>query len=108
MLTIKGECNMKKRVFAMMLAITMIASGLSGCSKEENVDLSLEEVLTALSICAVTNPTAQMAMDQLTELKDVQAHSTTMLTKDDEQTFRKLGIDVTCEPVYPSQKLYYV
>ena len=72
------------------------------------VSLSLEEVLTALSICAVTNPAAQMAMDELANLKDVQAHSTTMLTKDDEQTFRKLGIDVTCEAVYPSQNLYYV
>ncbi|MDY2734495.1 DUF1846 family C-terminal domain-containing protein, partial [Intestinibacter sp.] len=72
------------------------------------VSLSLEEVLTALSICAVTNPPAQMAMDELANLKDVQAHSTTMLTKDDEQTFRKLGVDVTCEAVYPSQNLYYV
>ena len=72
------------------------------------VSLSLEEVLTALSICAVTNPAAQMAMDQLVKLEGAQAHSTTMLSKDDEQTFRKLGIDVTCEAVYPSQNLYYV
>ena len=72
------------------------------------VSLSLEEVLTALSICAVTNPAAQMAMDELSNLEGAQAHSTTMLSKDDEQTFRKLGIDVTCEAVYPSQNLYYV
>ena len=72
------------------------------------ISLSLEEVLTALSICAVTNPTAQMAMDELANLEGAQAHSTTMLSKDDEQTFRKLGIDVTCEAVYPSQNLYYV
>ncbi|WP_334295766.1 hypothetical protein, partial [Clostridioides difficile] len=26
------------------------------------------------------------------------AHSTTILNRDDEQTFRKLGIDVTCDP----------
>ena len=72
------------------------------------VSLSLEEVLTALSICAVTNPAAQMAMDELSNLEGAQAHSTTMLSKDDEQTFRKLGVDVTCEAVYPSQNLYYV
>ena len=47
-------------------------------------------------------------MDQLVKLEGEQAHSTTMLSKDDEQTFRKLGIDVTCEAVYPSQNLYYV
>ncbi|HGM3508148.1 DUF1846 domain-containing protein [Clostridioides sp. ZZV15-6383] len=72
-----------------------------------NVSLSCQEVLTALSICAVTNPTAQFAMEKLTLLKGCQAHSTTILNRDDEQTFRKLGIDVTCDPEYPSQNLYY-
>ena len=38
--------------------------------------LSLNEILIALSISAVTNPTAQLAYDQLTHLKGVQAHST--------------------------------
>ncbi|EGT5509033.1 DUF1846 domain-containing protein [Clostridioides difficile] len=72
-----------------------------------NVSLSCQEVLTALSICAVTNPTAQFAMEKLVLLKGCQAHSTTILNRDDEQTFRKLGIDVTCDPEYPSQNLYY-
>ncbi|WP_074437984.1 DUF1846 domain-containing protein [Clostridioides difficile] len=72
-----------------------------------NVSLSCQEVLTALSICAVTNPTAQFAMEKLTLLKGCQAHSTTILNRDDEQTFRKIGIDVTCDPEYPSQNLYY-
>ncbi|HCQ5599637.1 DUF1846 domain-containing protein [Clostridioides difficile] len=72
-----------------------------------NVSLSCQEVLTALSICAVTNPTAQFAMEKLALLKGCQAHSTTILNRDDEQTFRKLGIDVTCDPEYPSQNLYY-
>lgn len=70
--------------------------------------LNANEVLIALSICAVTNPTAQLAYDKLSELKGVQAHSTVMLNKDDEQTLRKLGIDVTCDPVYPSENLYYL
>ncbi|WP_395760286.1 DUF1846 domain-containing protein [Clostridioides difficile] len=72
-----------------------------------NVSLSCQEVLTALSICAVTNPTAQFAMAKLALLKGCQAHSTTILNRDDEQTFRKLRIDVTCDPEYPSQNLYY-
>lgn len=72
-----------------------------------NVSLSCQEVLTALSICAVTSPIAQFAMEKLHMLKGSQAHSTTILSKDDEQTFRKLGIDVTCDPEYPSQNLYY-
>ena len=70
--------------------------------------LNANEVLIALTIGAVTNPTAQLAVDKLTELKDVQAHSTVMLSKDDEQILKKLGIDVTCDPVYPSDNLYYM
>jgi len=70
--------------------------------------LNANEVLIALTIGAVTNPTAQLAVEKLEELKDVQAHSTIMLNKDDEQILRKLGIDVTCDPVYPSENLYYV
>jgi uncharacterized protein (UPF0371 family) len=72
-----------------------------------NPELSCEEVLMALSICAVTNPIAQVVMDNLSMLKGAQAHSTTILSKNDEQTFRELGIDVTCDPEYPSKNLYY-
>ena len=73
----------------------------------KNVSLSLEEVLSALAICAVTNPTAEHAMEKLEELKNLQAHSTTIISKDDEQTFRKLGIDVTCDAEYATESLFY-
>ena len=69
--------------------------------------LSAEEILMALSICAATNPTAQLALDKLGELRDCQAHSTAILTAGDEQTMRKLGIDVTCDPEYATENLYY-
>ena len=70
--------------------------------------LNANEILIALAISAVTNPAAQIAYDKLAELTGVQAHSTVMLNKDDEQTLRKLGIDITCDPVYPSENLYYL
>ncbi|SHJ31433.1 Uncharacterized protein, UPF0371 family [Clostridium cavendishii DSM 21758] len=69
--------------------------------------LTCEEVLMALSICAVTNPTAQVAMEKLPMLKGGQAHSTTIISSNDEQTFRKLGIDITCDAEYASESLYY-
>lgn len=72
------------------------------------IALNANEVLIALAISAVTNPTAQLAYEQLSQLDGVQAHSTVMLNKDDEQTLRKLGIDVTCDPIYPSENLYYL
>ncbi len=73
----------------------------------KNIALNCEEVLIALSICAATNPMAQVAMDKLVMLKGCQAHSTTILSTNDEQTLRKLGIDITCDLEYPSESLYY-
>lgn len=69
--------------------------------------LNASEILIALSICAVTNPTAQLAYEKLSLLKGVQAHCTVMLNRNDEQILKKLGIDVTCDAVYPSENLYY-
>lgn len=73
----------------------------------KNVALNCEEVLIALSISAATNPTAQAALDKLPMLKGCQAHSTTILPTNDEQTFRKIGIDITCDAKYPTESLYY-
>lgn len=72
-----------------------------------NTVLDCEEVLIALSISAVTNPTAQVAMEKLSQLRGCQGHSTTILTRSDEQTYRKLGIDITSDSEYPSANLYY-
>ena len=69
--------------------------------------LNCEEILIALSICAATNPMAQTALSVLPRLKGSQAHSTTILNAGDEQTYRRLGIDVTCDPEYPTESLYY-
>ena len=73
----------------------------------QKVSLNCEEVLIALSISAATNPTAQVAMEKLAMLKNCQAHSTTILPTSDEQTLRKLGIDVTCDAEYASESLFY-
>ncbi|NLK22224.1 MAG: DUF1846 domain-containing protein [Epulopiscium sp.] len=72
-----------------------------------NPILDCEEILIALSICAATNPVAQIAMDRLGMLKGCQAHSTTIISRNDEQIFGKLGIDITCDPEYATQNLYY-
>ena len=77
-----------------------------GVLNSRNVSLNAEEVLMALSISAVTNPVAKFAMDKLGMLKNCQAHSTVILSKNDEQVFRKLGIDVTCDDKFQSTNLY--
>ena len=75
--------------------------------QSKNVALNCEEILMALSICAATNPMAQVAMKKLGDLKGTQAHCTNILGKTDEQTLRKLGIDLTCDQVFPTENLYY-
>ncbi len=73
----------------------------------ENPRLHTDEVLLALSICAATNPTAQHALEQLKKLKGCEVHSSVILSGVDMSTFKKLGINVTCEPTYQTKNLYH-
>ena len=72
-----------------------------------NPRLHTDEVLIALSICAATNPTAELAMEQLQKLRGCEAHSSVILSAVDSKVFRRLGINVTCEPQYQTPKLYH-
>ncbi len=72
-----------------------------------NPRLHTDKILIALSICAATNPTAALAMQQLPKLRGSQAHSSVILSGIDENVFHKLGVHITCEPQYQSKKLYH-
>ncbi|MBE6729785.1 MAG: DUF1846 domain-containing protein [Ruminococcaceae bacterium] len=72
-----------------------------------NPRLHTDEVLVALSICAATDENAQRAMAKVSELRGLEAHSSVILSRVDEQVFRKLGINLTCEPQYQTKKLYH-
>ncbi|NMA65228.1 MAG: DUF1846 domain-containing protein [Clostridiaceae bacterium] len=72
-----------------------------------NPRLHTDEILIALSICAATNPTAELAMQQLPKLKGCEAHSSVILSRVDENIFQKLGVHITCEPQYQTKKLYH-
>ena len=65
-----------------------------------NPRLHTDEVLIALSISAATNPTAELAMEQLSRLRGCEMHSTVILSPVDENTLRRLGVNLTCEPKY--------
>lgn len=72
-----------------------------------NPRLHTDEILIALAICATTNPTAALAIEQLPKLRGCEAHSTVILSRVDENVFHKLGVNITCEPQYQSKKLYH-
>ena len=65
-----------------------------------NPRLHTDETLIALSISAATNPSAELAMQQLPKLRGCDAHSTVILSSVDENTFKRLGMNLTCEPKY--------
>ena len=68
-----------------------------------NPRLHTDEVLIALSICAATNPTAELAMEQLYNLRGCEVHSSVILSPVDEKVSRRLGINITCEPMYENK-----
>ena len=74
--------------------------------KNHNPRLHAEEVLIALAIQATTNTLSEFALKQLPKLKGCQAHSSIILSESDLNTFKKLGIDITEEPVSFAKKLY--
>jgi len=63
-----------------------------------NPRLHTDEVLIALSICAATDPKAERAMEQLDKLRGCDVHSSVMLSAVDENTFKRLGVNLTCQP----------
>ncbi len=65
-----------------------------------NPRLHTDEVLIALSICAATDKNAEIAMEQLSKLRGCEVHSSVILASVDEKIFRRLGVNITCEPVY--------
>ena len=75
--------------------------------RNRNPRLHTDELLIALSICAATDETAKKAMEQLKNLSGSEAHSSVILSSVDRNVFRKLGINLTCEPEYQSKGLYH-
>ena len=71
-----------------------------------NPRLHTDEILIALAMSAVTNPSAKLAMHQLPKLRDTEAHSTVILSDTDTRTLKNLGIRLTTEPVYETNRLF--
>ncbi len=72
-----------------------------------NPRLHSDEMLVALCVSAVTNPCAALAQKQLEKLRGLDAHFSVILSSVDDKIFKRLGVNVSCEPVYESRKLYH-
>ena len=74
----------------------------------KQLSLDVEEMLIALSVSAASNPSAQLAMEKLKELKGCEVHATHMPTPGDEAGLRKLGVNLTSDPNFGSKNLFVV
>ena len=69
-----------------------------------NPRLHTDEVLIALSTSAATDENARKALEQLPKLRRCQVHTTVLLSDVDVKIFKKLGLDLTSEPVQEEKK----
>lgn len=72
-----------------------------------NPRLHTDEILIALSVTAAHSETAKYALDQLPKLCGCELHSSVILSSVDEHIFKKLGLHITCEPKFDSNKIYH-
>ena len=72
--------------------------------KGNNPRLHTDEVLIALAMLSLSDENCKKAIDHLPMLSGCQVHTTVMLSEVDKKIFKKLGVDVTMEPVFKSQK----
>lgn len=74
--------------------------------KSHSTLLTIDDILVALSICSAKNPKAKKAIAELPNLKNCEAHCTYILPSSEENTLKKLGINITCDPVFLSTNLF--
>ena len=88
-------------------AIEPIQAVKVGALGSVNPRLHSDEIIIALAISAKDDPQARKALDCLTLLRGCDAHSTVILSSVDSSTYKKLGLHLTCEPQYESNKLFH-
>lgn len=73
---------------------------------QKQLSLNLEETLIALSISADFNPSAKVAMEKLKALNGCEMHSTHIPTPGDEAGLRRLGLNITSDSNFSSNRLF--
>jgi uncharacterized protein (UPF0371 family) len=103
---IKALAEIPDRLHLLSPAIIDSIAGLKkNILNSRSVSLDLEEALIALSISAATNPTAQLAMDKLKDLRGCEVHLTHIPRPGDEAGLRRLGVNLTSEPNFSTRDL---
>ncbi len=91
---------------AVLEPLLSLKNELLGGSQTSNSVLKADDMLSALYICAVTDPVAKRAVEQLPKLRGCEMHSTHILNSGDESILRKMRMNITTDPHFTSEKLY--
>ena len=86
--------------------IESIGSLKKNLSGDSNISLNLDEVLIALRISATSNLETKTALEKISELKGCEVHLTHIPKPGDENVWRKIGVNLTCDPVFSSANLF--
>jgi uncharacterized protein (UPF0371 family) len=70
------------------------------------ISLDVDETLIVLGISALSNPAAKMALENLKLLRGCEVHLTHIPTPGDEAGWRKLNVNLTCDPEYSGKSLF--
>jgi len=90
-----------------LLSPTILEPILKQRKNKNSNPLQLPEVMIALSVCSVTNPVVEKALSYLNKLKNCEAHASYIVTNGDKKALTDLGIRLTCEDRFHSDKLFY-
>ena len=105
--SVKHLTNIPKAVDLIPInVIDSITSLKTNILNRKQISLDLDETMIALSISAVLNPSAQMAVEKLKELSGCEVHLTHMPTPGDEAGLRKLGMNITSDSNFSSRRLF--
>ncbi len=84
-------------------AIGKLRKGVLG---RDSISLDLEDTLVALAASSTTNPIAYEALSYLPGLRGCEVHMTHLPTPGDQQGLRRLGVNLTCDPNFATNKLF--
>ena len=87
--------------------IEPISAMKTGYLGHHNPRLHSDEVLIALAISGLTNPLAAMVQEQLRTLRGCDAHFSVIISEEDAKLYKRLGINVSCQPKYEVKSLYH-
>jgi len=105
---VKAQCKMSKETYLIARSVIEPIQKLKvDMLGNHNPRLHSDEVLIALSMSAAMSGEAQRAFEHLSDLRGCEAHSTVILSQVDADVYRKLGINLTCEPNYQTKKLFH-